>query len=379
MADFINLNEEQESIIFPDHLHSISNIKPNTKVVDGKITKEEVDGICADYGVIEIGTIGSREVETSEEPLCVKDDCDISKYYGCTSENNGFQKDNLFSELTDEYQRTIARINLGIADSYALKWGNITGNLLNQKDLYTFVTDQIAQDINRVVEEINLKLAQWACEIEVRLNNKADNHSPHFTGEPTTTLPLITDNSNRIASTEWVNAKLEELALNDNVKSMTMTPEYIYYDEGPVNIEVEWEYYNDVTEQFINNTPLETDVRHYTFTNISDSFIIILKYKQEDKYFTKVLTFCVKHPTFYGTSMNYKECNKTSDNKFTVDAGTDQYIYVLIPNGRNAELGVSNIIGGFILVGTQELLDTLYYIYKSANYGLGETTVKIFD
>ena len=79
----------------------------------------------------------------------------------------------------------------------------------NQKDLYTFVTDSIAFDINKVIDEINLKLAQWACEIEIRFKNKADIFSPNFAGTPTTTLPLMTDNSNRIASTEWLMLKLQ--------------------------------------------------------------------------------------------------------------------------------------------------------------------------
>ena len=122
MAEFINLDEqEQETLILPNYPNSINNITPDTKVVDGVIDKEEVEGIYADYSIITIDKINSVNTEEEdEEHICIKDGCDISKYYGCANGDDGFQKDNLFSELTDEYQRAIARQNLGIADDYTL-------------------------------------------------------------------------------------------------------------------------------------------------------------------------------------------------------------------------------------------------------------------
>lgn len=381
MAEFIRLDEqEQEAPILPDYPHSISNIKPDTKIIDGVIEKEEVEGICADYGVITIDKIDSVKVEEEGvDHICIKDDCDTSKYYGCTGGDDGFQKENLFSELTDEYQRTIARINLGIADEYALKWGNIKGNLSNQKDLYTFVTDSIAFDINKVIDEINLKLAQWACEIEIRFKNKADIFSPSFAGTPTTTLPLMTDNSNRIASTEWVNAKIAAASIDGNVKAISLDPEYMCYGDEPTDVTVTWEYYKDVVEQSINDVVLSPDVREYTFTNRTTSMVITLKYKYEDISATRVVTFDIKYPNYFGTSPDYTKLDRTIDNVYTVNAGANEYIYVMIPNGANTVLGVSSIIGGFKLLGTQEIFSNLYYIFKSAQPGLGETTVEILD
>lgn len=381
MAEFIRLDEqEQEAPILPDYPHSISNIKPDTKIIDGVIEKEEVEGICADYSVITIDKIDSVKVEEEGvDHICIKDDCDTSKYYGCTGGDDGFQKENLFSELTDEYQRTIARINLGIADEYALKWGNIKGNLSNQKDLYTFVTDSIAFDINKVIDEINLKLAQWACEIEIRFKNKADIFSPNFAGTPTTTLPLMTDNSDRIASTEWVNAKIAAASIDDNVKAISLDPEYMCYGDEPTDVKVTWEYHKDVIEQSINGVVLSPDVREYTFTNRTTSMVITLKYKYEDISATRVVTFDIKYPNYFGTSPDYTKLDRTIDNVYTVNAGANDYIYVMIPNGANTVLGVSSIIGGFKLLGTQEIFSNLYYIFKSAQPGLGETTVEILD
>lgn len=381
MAEFIRLDEqEQEAPILPDYSHSISNIKPDTKVIDGVIEKEEVEGICADYDVITIDKIDSVKVEEEGvDHICIKDDCDTSKYYGCTGGDDGFRKENLFSELTDEYQRTIARINLGIADEYALKWGNIKGNLSNQKDLYTFVTDSIAFDINKVIDEINLKLAQWACEIEIRFKNKADIFSPSFAGTPTTTLPLMTDNSNRIASTEWVNAKIAAASIDDNVKAISLDPEYMCYGDEPTDVKVTWEYHKEVVEQSINGVTLSPEVREYTFTNRTTSMVITLKYKYEDISATRVVTFDIKYPNYFGTSPDYTKLDRTIDNVYTVNAGANEYIYVMIPNGSNTVLGVSSIIGGFKLLGTQEIFSNLYYIFKSAQAGLGETTVEILD
>ena len=381
MEEFIRLDErEQDTSILPVSPYSISDIKPDSKIIDGIIDKEEVEGICADYDVITIDKIGSVKVEEEGvEHICVKEDCDVSKYYGCANGNDGFQKENLFSELTDEYQRTIARINLGIADEYALKWGNIKGNLSNQKDLYTFVTDSIAFDINKVIDEINLKLAQWACEIEIRLNNKADIYSPNFTGSPTTTLPTMTDNSDRIASTAWVNAKIAAASIDDNVKAISLEPEYMCYGDDPTDVKVTWEYHKDVVEQSINDMPLKPDIREYIFSGMTTSMVVTLKYKYEDTSATRVVTFDIKYPNYYGTSPDYTKLDKTIDNVFTVTAGTNDYIYVMIPNGSNSVLGVSSIIGGFNRLGTQEIFGNLYYVFKSANAGLGETTVEILD
>ena len=70
-----------------------------------------------------------------------------------------FLKQNLFSELTTDYERAIARRNLGITEAYAMLWGNITGNLLNQEDLVKFVKNNSIQSFNQLIDEINLKLS----------------------------------------------------------------------------------------------------------------------------------------------------------------------------------------------------------------------------
>lgn len=56
--------------------------------------------------------IKSSEIEDTE-PICLKEDCSVQNRYKCDDERGYFLIDNLFSELTDNYQRTLARINLG--------------------------------------------------------------------------------------------------------------------------------------------------------------------------------------------------------------------------------------------------------------------------
>ena len=107
--------------------------------------------------------------------------------------------------------------------------------------------------------------------------------------------------------------------------------------------------------------------------------VITLRYKYEDITAVKVVTFDIKYPNYYGTSPDYTKLNKTIDNIFTTTANGSEYIYVMIPNGSSAVLAVSSIIGGFRLLGTQEIFGNIYYIFKSANAGLGETTIEILS
>ena len=59
----------------------------------------------------------------------------------CPSPTGYFKVDNLFSEIWTESQRTIVRRNLGIGDDISLKWGNIKGDLLKQKDLIDLIQE----------------------------------------------------------------------------------------------------------------------------------------------------------------------------------------------------------------------------------------------
>jgi hypothetical protein len=61
----------------------------------------------------------------------------------CSSPTGFFKVENLFGELWTEGQKTIARKNLGLTGKGGtgieeVNWGDITGDIQNQKDLIEF-------------------------------------------------------------------------------------------------------------------------------------------------------------------------------------------------------------------------------------------------
>lgn len=376
MGEFVFLEDQDLFTIVPDNPHSIANVKPDTKILDGVIEDNEVDGICADFDVITIDKVVRTHEDEEEEQICVRGDWDASKYYGCPGEGKSFTVENLFSELTDNYQREVARQNLGIASAYAMLWGNLKGNLLNQKDLVTFVDDSISSNSNELIEEINLKLAQWACEIRESLDKKANIDSPAFTGTPTTTLPSLNDSSKRIASTEWVQALVNSIRPNKSIKYVQANPAYVL--AGTVtDITVSWEYMEDITSQSINGIKLPIEQRSYTFTEVSEELLITLECISNNREEYEALAIPVIYPIFYGVSNVMDELSISASNEFLIDAGDSNYIYVLAPTSENLRISVDGLVGGFIRIGTSNMTGINYTAYKSVNYGLGKTYIKV--
>ena len=129
--NFVDLNEEE-----------IPLLKVNKKTLTDTNIGDNVLGDLDGYSsttIVSIEYLTEEEEEESSDSLCLKNQYSIQNQYGCKDSNGYFLLDNLFSELTDEYQRTLARINLGIADEYSLTWGNIKGNLSKQSDLYEYI------------------------------------------------------------------------------------------------------------------------------------------------------------------------------------------------------------------------------------------------
>ena len=92
----------------------------------------------------------------------------------CPSPTGFFKIDNLFGELLTEAHKSIARKNLGIADENSLVWGNIKGQVGNQKDLREFINQVSQQETKKHISELmNISpetltlvenLARWALE-----------------------------------------------------------------------------------------------------------------------------------------------------------------------------------------------------------------------
>ena len=127
--------------------------------------------------------------------------CGIEQYYGDSDEKGYFLTENLFSELVSNYQRAKARFNLGIGEEYALKWGNITGEINSQIDLTKYLTQEIVRYSEEHNLEINETLALFVLEVNSLLDGMVGIDSPNFTGKPTAPTPEIGDNSDRLATT----------------------------------------------------------------------------------------------------------------------------------------------------------------------------------
>lgn len=359
---------------------SINTTKPGDTIVNGTISDDEKFGIPTSEDFIEIGKLSgiSKDKQDDAEHIYVKG-CDVSDHYGSPRKDGAFLKRNLFSELTTDYQRAIARRNLGIAEAYAMLWGNITGNLLNQQDLVKFVQENSIQEVNQLIDEINLKLSQWAYEINQELERKADITSPDFKGTPTTTNPIITDDSRRIPTTSWVNAVVANALGGTNLKSISITPEYVYLGESAPTVTVTWEYEEPIESQTINGIEIDPDVRSYTFKDLSDTTYIRIRYVHGGVTYARAVSFNVICPIYYGNSSDYKQCTRSPDYRITAQAGDEDYIYVFIPDGDEARLSVNGIYGGFKAIGYIVINEYTYTVYKSDNVGLGETTIDIIN
>ncbi len=106
--------------------------------------------------VIPKETFDVEEKEDEHDAVCAKD-VELSNTINYTDGN--FKLANLFSELLTEYQKKVARENLGIADAYVLKWGNITGNLGEQSDLSDYLDEQYTATKNYLEKHIDSEIA----------------------------------------------------------------------------------------------------------------------------------------------------------------------------------------------------------------------------
>lgn len=372
-------HQELEAGIIPINNNGISSIYPEDQILDGVIDSGEFD-IPADGGFIKIGKLSGNidSNQKDKQGIFVKPG-HVSKYYGIPRSDGAFLKRNLFSELASEYERETARKNLGIASKYAMLWGNMSGNLLNQQDLVKFVSETSAKDINKIIDELNLKLSQWAYDINEVLKIKADINSPNFTGIPTAPHPSIHDDSNRIPTTAFVNAAIDNALEGPNLKSLTVSPDFIYLGEEAEEIVVTWRYEEDVEQQWLNGIELDPSIRTYKFHNISDTKYIRLKYIHGGVTYAKAISFDVVCPLYIGVSPSYEECERSRSYKLQVNANVDEYIYIFVPDGKNARLYVNGICGGFKQLGTIKINNTTYFVYKSDNADLGKTTIDVIN
>ena len=179
------------------------------------------------------------------EPIKVEDQEEVDTCNDCVSQSYGewdslgyFKKENYLSELASEYERALARKNLGIADNYSMIWGNISGNIMNQHDLINWVEEYYTTNINRIVTDLNEVLNAWEQNINTELAYKANINSPEFSGIPTAPLPPSDSNSSQIATTAWVNSKLQDISVGNVLATLSISPSSMYIGDSPVDVKL---------------------------------------------------------------------------------------------------------------------------------------------
>ena len=83
----------------------------------------------------------------------------------CPSPTGFFKVDNLFAELLTEYQKRMARTNLGIPQDNSLFWGNIKGYLDDQKDIKSYINSSVVKSVNNYIAEGILEIPEATLEL----------------------------------------------------------------------------------------------------------------------------------------------------------------------------------------------------------------------
>lgn len=326
MKNFVDLNETEN--------HEIKRIK----IKKEPVTLEEVS-------IITPKLILSENLD--QEEICVIDG-DASDYYGNREKDGCFKQENLFSELANEYERAIARQNLGIGDAQTLNWGKIKGNIRNQEDLREYVFN-----------------------------------SPQFIGMPTAPTQLITDSSTSIATTEWVVNYISQNGGGGGpsnppgLQSFIMNPTSGMYGDEPIEVNLRWEYEGNIESQKLNSEFLNNIVREKTLL-LRENTSITLEYIIDNQVYQKKASFVFGYPFYYGTSSDYQVLNKTLAKSFNLVINDNEYAYLILPV-QDAMLSVNGFVGGFEMIAEQELHGVTYYTYKSANPNLGKLVVNLLN
>lgn len=339
---------------------------------DEELFYEEKTPVIKDVSPIEEEVLGFdkdkiQNAEVQEE--CISEVCKPELSYGDADKHRNFVVDNLFSELVSDYQRSQARFHLGISEAYALIWGNIKGNISNQQDLHDYIISLI--DLKLREHDIDDVLDTWWTEIQNALSQKLDKLSPHLEGKPTTTLPSMNDDSDRIASTKWVNNKLSDSG-EFNLKYISLSEEFMYYGDAPKDIILTWDYYDSPTRQSIDGEVINNSIRSYTFNNVDSDKLIHFSYDLGDKTYNRFINFNKVYAYYVNNDDSLDEAIKFKDFPLIVNSSENKFVYLYIPNDENARIFVDNILGGFKRVESVIENGINYIVYRTVNNNLGE-------
>ena len=80
----------------------------------------EFVNLNSENSLINVPQLDYTPLIPTNKDLLMREVCGIEKYYGDASPEDYFRRENLFSELVNDYQRAKARYNLGIGEEFSL-------------------------------------------------------------------------------------------------------------------------------------------------------------------------------------------------------------------------------------------------------------------
>ena len=275
----------------------------------------------------------------------------------CSSQQGYFQIKNLFSELKTEADKANARQNLGIGDTWNIKWGNITGFIEKQTDLTQYL-DTFVTELRDLVNPFNQPYTN------------SDNPSISTVGEA-----------------------LDQLLYKELTIQSTVTPNIAEIGETVPEVKFSWKYNKNVTQQSFDGTDIGLDIREVALQDVTSTTSKSLQAFDGENTKKVVMSITFKLASYYGVSESTptnseeiisrftRDLNFYKGSSVTITAQDNQYIYLMLPKSMGqVQFYVGGFEGGFQIVDpnfqfTKNGVTNSYILYKSDNPGLGTTTI----
>ena len=275
----------------------------------------------------------------------------------CSSPQGYFQIKNLFNELKTEVDKANARQNLGIGDTWNVKWGNITGFIEKQTDLTQYL-DTFITELRDLVNPFNQPYTN------------SDNPSISTVGEA-----------------------LDQLLYKELTIQSTVTPNIAEIGETVPEVKFSWKYNKNVTQQSFDGTDIGLDIREVALQDVTSTTSKSLQAFDGENTKKVVMSITFKLASYYGVSESTptnseeiisrftRDLNFYKGSSVTITAQDNQYIYLMLPKSMGqVQFYVGGFEGGFQIVDpnfqfTKNGVTNSYILYKSDNPGLGTTTI----
>ena len=302
------------------------------------------------------------------------------------------EKGRFLSEFATEKEKAKVRTNLGI-NNLNSNWGNITGNIEDQKDLYNNL-QELRAALAKLEGQLGSELDAQLSFIQQQLDNKINKE-----------LPLEEDAVNQIAytNTDYPNINnigqaLDQLLYKDLAVSFRCTPSVAEAGSVVPQITYSWTINksNIFSQTFDGNVIPESDRTYVLNENITSNITKTLTVNDGRNEVAKQASLVFYPPIYFGSNPNTQifvydiqyKLNKvllpSRKTTVTVDAGNTDYIYICVPyDYEPASFVVGGFEGGFMLLSdtfylpTETKKEIRYRVYRSDNKGLGVTRITI--